>query len=309
MADCTRRLASEYRDAGISVIPLRLDGSKAPAIPSWQPYRERLATTEELDQWFAQPAGIGMIAGAISGGIEVIDFDDGELYQPWLHMVPHIVERLPVIETPSGGWHVIFRCDEIGGNIKIAMDPTREKKTLIETRGEGGYIVAEGSPCSTHATGLPYCQYSGPKLPCVPRITPQERAELWRAARTFDKSHLAATIRRKRERAAVRSSTGEHPAIAAFNERTSWESLLESHGWTSRDGERWTRPGKSFGVSARIVIADDGSEVLTVFSANSGPLSPTGSYRTWNKFTAWAAMDFNGNNQAAFQAARQEVTA
>ena len=60
-------------------------------------------------------------------------------------------------------WHVLFRCNEIGGNIKIACDPQRrEKKTLMETKGEGGLIIAEGNPCTVHKSGLPYVQYSGP---------------------------------------------------------------------------------------------------------------------------------------------------
>lgn len=303
------RLATEYRDAGISVHPLRLDGSKKNKLAAWNPYRERLATDAELSEWFGRPAGIGMICGAISGGLEVIDFDDGSLFPPWRSMVETIVERLPVVETPSGGWHVLFRCDEIGGNCKIAMDPTRKKTTLIETRGEGGYIVAEGSPCETHETGLPYAQYSGPYLPTIPRITPDERRELWRAARTFDRAELAKEIRRKRERPKRTVSGTEHPVIAAFNDRTSWEAILERHGWTSRDSEHWTRAGKSFGCSARIVVATDGSEVLTVFSGNAGALSPTGSHRTWNKFAAWTALEFSGDRRAAFNAAKNEVLA
>ncbi len=98
-----------------------------------------------------------------------------------------------------------------------------------------------------------------------------------------------------------------HPVIAAFNDRHSWDAILT--GWTTRDGEHWTRPGKQFGVSARIVVADDGSELLTVFSGNAGPLSPDGSYRTWNKFDAWAALEHRGDNRAAFIAAKQEVPA
>ena len=77
-------------------------------------------------------------------------------------------------------------------------------------------------------------------------------------------------------------------------DRHSWDAILT--GWTSRDGEHWTRPGKSFGVSARVVIADDGSELLTVFSGNAGPLSPDGSYRILSKFNAWALLAFNGDN-------------
>ena len=110
VAIAAKRLAVEYRDAGISIIPLRLDGSKAPAVTSWTPYRERLATDAELDQWFDRPQGIGLVCGTVSGGLEVIDFDDGSLFEPWRQMVKPIVEKLPVVETGGGGWHVLCRC-------------------------------------------------------------------------------------------------------------------------------------------------------------------------------------------------------
>jgi Bifunctional DNA primase/polymerase, N-terminal len=273
------KLAIEYRNAGISVIPLRLDGMKSPygeLLPilccvktrkvshSWVPYCERLPLDGELCEWFSRPLGIGMVCGAVSGGLEVIDFDDGSLFEPWHRLVSKIVDRLPVIETPSGGWHVLFRCDEIGGNVKIACDPNREKQTLIETRGQGGYIVAEGSPCETHATGLAYCQAFGPRLPTIPRITPDERRQLWAAARTKDKRGEAFTQKliAKQTRKTSGIATKLHPVIQAFNDSHSWNAILT--GWTSRDGEHWTRPGKQFGVSARVVTADDGSELLTV---------------------------------------------
>jgi len=310
MTNYIHRLSTEYRDAGLSVIPLRLDGSKAPTLKSWQPYQQKLATDEELDQWFANEAGIGMVGGAVSGGLEIVDFDDGSLFPPWRKMVAAIVDRLPVVETPSGGWHVLFRCNEIGGNTKIAMDPSRKKQTLIETRGEGGYIAAEGSPCATHATGLPYVQYSGPALPEVPRITPSERRQLWAAARTFDRAELAKEILRKQARQLVMvAPTGVHPVIAAFCLRTTWHDILEPHSWTTNDGITWTRPGKTFGTSARVVTAKDGSDVLTMFSANCGALSPTGSHKSFNKFSAWTALYFRGDNRAAFHAAKQEVAA
>ena len=311
-AIAVKRLAFEYRDAaGISIIPILLGGPKSPAIPSWTPYRERLATDAELDQWFARPHGIGMVCGFVSGGLEVIDFDDGSLFEPWRQLVKPIVERLVVVETGGGGWHVLYRCNEIGGNIKIACDPNRTKQTLIETRGEGGYIVAEGSPCSVHLSGLPYVQYSGPYLPQVPRITPDERRVLWAAARTFDKRGEAFTrkLAEKYTRTTVAHSGSTHPVVTDFNNRASWESILCRHGWTSRDGIIWTRPGKDFGTSAKVVIADDGSELLTVFSGNAGPLSPNGSHRILSKFNAWALLAFGGDNRAAFQAARNEVAA
>ena len=65
--------ATEYRDSGISIIPLKLDGSKKPAISSWEPFQKRFATDTELSNLFSQPHGIGIVTGTVSGGLEVID--------------------------------------------------------------------------------------------------------------------------------------------------------------------------------------------------------------------------------------------
>ena len=189
MIDLTLWIATQYRDAGLSVVPLRIDGSKSPAITSWKPFSERLARDSELSQWFDLPRGIGIVTGIVSGGLEVIDFDDGSLFPSWFLKVERVVSRLVIISTGGGGYHVLYRCKEIGGNTKIACDPTKEKTTLIETRGEGGYIVAHGSPRGVHASGKPYAidERSGAYLPKVPVITPAERRSLWVAARAFDK--------------------------------------------------------------------------------------------------------------------------
>ncbi len=312
VAIAVQRLAKEYRDAGISVVPMNLDGSKSPALDSWKPYQSRIANDVELSGWFGSGRhGVGLICGIVSGAMEVIDFDDGSLFEPWRQMVKPIVEKLVVVETGGGGWHVLYRCDEIGGNVKIACDPKREKQTLIETRGEGGLIVAEGNPCCIHKSGNPYCQYSGPCLPSVPRITADDRRELWKAARTFDKRGEAFTrkLSEKYTRTTVAHSGTTHPVVTDFNNRSCWESILHPAGWNSRDGIHWTRPGKDFGTSAKVVIADDGSELLTVFSGNAGPLSPNGSHRILSKFNAWALLAFGGDNRSAFKAARQEAVA
>jgi hypothetical protein len=306
------RTALAYQAAGVSVIPLRLDGSKAPALSTWQEFQKRIAEPVEVYDWFrvSGGAGIGLVAGVVSGGVEILDFDDGSLFEPWRLLVPETVEGLPVVKTPSGGWHVFYRCSEIGGNSKIAIDPSREKKTLIETRGQGGYVAAVGSAAGVHKQGA-YVQHSGPELPTIPQITPGQRRELFAATRSFDKRSQAERqqLLRKYQPKPVQPSAGTHPVIAEFCNRHSWGDILQPAGWTSRDGITWTRPGKQFGTSAKLVHGSDGQELLTVFSGNAGPLSPNGSHRSWNKFEAWRLLVHQGDNSAAFRAAKQEAVA
>ncbi len=205
-------LARSYVDAGISVIAVRLDGSKAPAVPSWKTYQERFATDGELTHWFERPAALGVIAGVVSSGLEIIDFDAGELFEPWRQAVESIVCRLPIVETPSGGYHVYYRCAEISGNHKIACDPKREKQTLIETRGQGGYVVGAGSPAAAHSANVPYVQVAGPTLPDVPTIAKPERVELWKAARVFDKAAVLEKYRATELRGVNASCTPSNQA-------------------------------------------------------------------------------------------------
>ena len=81
----TRTLAAacQYLRAGFSLIPVKADSSKAPALASWKAYQTRQPTETELDTWFDTntPHGIGLIHGAVSGHSEALDFDQPGLYE------------------------------------------------------------------------------------------------------------------------------------------------------------------------------------------------------------------------------------
>ena len=299
-------IAFEYANAGISVIPIRLDGSKAPAIKSWSEYQERIATPEEIESWFQVPSGIGIVAGFVSGSLEILDFDLGELFWPWFELVPGIASKLPVVETPSDGYHVFFRCEKIGGNCKIATDSKAEKKTLIETRGQGGYVVAAGSPFGVHKKrDRLYVQTLGPELPAVPIITVEERLELWRAARTFTKDAPPKPVKRDLKPALSLSANGPaEELIFRFNQAPDWHALLP--GWSTHDGVHWTRPNKSHGVSAKVVSSRDGVPVLTVFSSSAGVLTPPSGKvgQSYSAFELLVRLHFKGDRKAAFRAIR-----
>lgn len=326
----TFEIACKYVDAGFSVIPIKPDGSKEPALSSWNLYKDpdpkkkvkqesRKPTCKELHQWFWNTRhGIGIVGGIISGGLEIIDFDDASLFDPWFAALPTgLSSKLTVVKTP-GGWHVYYRCDEIGGNTKIAMDPDGKKQTLIETRASGGMVLAPGCPPWCHPSGKTYKRDRGPSLLSLTRIAPDERRTLFAAAREFDKrsqrekERLAARAQRKNlEGFKVTAGNGhgnlsginfETPEpIKKFNQWKEWADLLLPCGWKSSDGEHWTRPGKQNGCSARIVVSDTGEKLLTVFSGNAGPLAPSGSFKTFDKFSAWVMLNHGGNRSAAFK--------
>src|SRR5262245_3773417 len=51
--------ARHYVATGLSVIPVRLDGSKTPAFAGWREYADRQPTDSELRRWFSGPTRHG----------------------------------------------------------------------------------------------------------------------------------------------------------------------------------------------------------------------------------------------------------
>jgi len=175
-----RSHAQACLDGGLCVLPAIRDGdTKRPALAAWKPYQERLPTPDEISAWFnPQTSSMCLVCGAVSGHLEMIDFDlGGAAYEPWREAVeaqaPGLVDRLVIETTPSGGRHAVYRCSEpVSGNIKLAIKyfdadspdpltigpkdyvPRRDlttgewfvSVTLIETRGEGGLFLCAPSP-------------------------------------------------------------------------------------------------------------------------------------------------------------------
>lgn len=304
-------IARDYIAAGVCVVPMRLDGSKRPALPGWKEYQERMPSDDELATMFAKPAGIGIICGAVSSGVEVLDFDNDpdRCFNAWKdQLTPEIRGRLTVIETGGGGYHAPYRCSRIGGNEKIAMPA--EGKPYVETRGQGGLIVGVGSPIEVHASGQPYVQVMGQPLPELPTFTPDERKAMFAAARALDErgrdevvgDYIKSANRSKGTPEPVDPST----PWGAFDLQATWSEVLEPHGWKASRGGFWTRPNKKFGTSARVVKAANDCEVLCVYSTSAGALSPvTGDHQTWGKFGAYAALNHSGDRREAARAVRE----
>lgn len=295
--------------AGINVVPIKKDGSKRPA-RSWKHLESTfLSEYEALMAIKVHNFGFGAVTGSISGGLEVLDFDDPEFFEPWRKQVESIVCWLPVVETAGGGFHVYYRCDEVTSSKKIAFRD--DGKIAIETRGEGAYVVAAGNDCSVHRSGMPYIQVAGPFLPEIPRISTTDRVELWRAARSLDKGDSLAAekkqIKVRNRREAIEPPADPDGLRNRFAQLVSWSDILSPHGWRHcSDG--WIRPGKTDGVSATTNQATDGNEVLTVFSANAGPLAPVGgTFQTWGKFQAWKALNFGNDWRTAYVEAHRLI--
>ena len=164
-------IAKRYHDSGLCILPLHTDGSKATII-GWAEY-----PWYRLERYFSSlgnPSGIGILCGRRSRNLEVLDYDHKEAYPEWSNLIdPTLLARLVLVATPSGGMHAWYRCETMDHNQVLARDDKGD--VYIETRGEGGMVVAAGSPLSVHPTHKPYRLVQGNPIH-PPMITIEERA-------------------------------------------------------------------------------------------------------------------------------------
>ncbi|MFD0177243.1 hypothetical protein ACFVGZ_35745, partial [Streptomyces rochei] len=88
-----RAAARELHDAGLCVLPIKADGSKRPAV-SWMQYKVNRSTPAEHDAWFDgdRPRGIAVVYGAVSGAVELIEFEGLAIREGLLNDVTEIME-------------------------------------------------------------------------------------------------------------------------------------------------------------------------------------------------------------------------
>jgi hypothetical protein len=303
-----RRCAFAAHRVGLSVVPPKEDGGKAPD-GDWKLYQRERANETVLNGWYSNGrTGLGLVCGVASGNLEALEFDDLPTYQEYKQLaiasgLGDLVERIEAgysEQSSSTGIHWLYRCSEIGGNTKLARRPKLPEemthpedkvKVLIEIRGEDGFIITAPSYGRVHSTGQPYRLLRG-GFDSIATITPEERADLFELARTFDqmpKRIVEESTNKGSDKSGVRPGDD-------FNARGDWRSILEPHNWRpvfERGGETfWRRPGKDRGISATTNY--QGSNLFYVFSTST----PFESERGYSKFSAFALLE-HGNDYAA----------
>ncbi len=254
--------AKQYLTSGLSVLPTGSD--KRPAIDSWTSLQTNQLTTEEADKAFngSKVKGLGVICGAVSDNLEVVDVDckydlTGTLWTEFRALIeehlPEISDKLVVAETVNKGYHVYFKSPAPQGNQKLAQrsttpeererDPHEKIKVLLETRGEGGYVIAEPTP------GYKFIQGSYDRIPI---ITEAQRETLFTLAKSFHEIHEEPKAQMdqtaKDKKGLYAQGSGLSP-FEDYNQRADVVGLLQSHGWkvTGQSGQRvyLKRPGSS----------------------------------------------------------------
>lgn len=294
--------ALSFIHAGLSVLPCQLP-DKSPCtrlLPEgkWKPFQSQIATEAKVTMWFGMgdpTVAIGIIGGKVSGNLEIIDFDDPAKAKPWIDLVkanaPGLMNRLIVEKTLRGGFHVFYRCTEpVEGNLKLAhgMRPTdrgEARKTLIETRGEGGYVVTAPSP--GYRLAKPAATQDK-----VQTITTEERDILLSCARALDETALPLVDNTPPRRDS--GDEGDRPGDLYNSDPDAFVTLLRSWGWTkaftSGETTYWRRPGKDKGGISATWNHIPGR--FHVFSSNASPLE---SEVTYSPFGLFAVLECHGD--------------
>src|SRR3989344_7468775 len=141
--------ASLFRSLGMHFFPAKTDGSKEPVWqalpkneegkPTWSPYKTRLATDEELIEWFEKNSyNIAVICG--QSGFAAIDDDSYKAQGGQIKLASTLYQT-----TPSGGTHHLYKCPE-------GLRPPGNEKIAVDIRAFDSYIVV--APSANN--GVPY---------------------------------------------------------------------------------------------------------------------------------------------------------
>jgi putative DNA primase/helicase len=318
------------------VIPPVATGRKSPLV-DWKDYQVERPPHHLMRLWYNQETqhGVGLLCGQVSGNLEMLETEacvqrddefvtrienamlDAGLYDLWESMHAKYHEF-----TPAGGVHLLYRISDhpAPGNTKIAQrpkDPARYTdkdrdtmartpaavimETLIETRGEGGYVIVAPSQGPVHPTGNPWVLGYGCEPGRVPTITWEQREALVAVLAGFDVPRPR--VERPVKVAPMPDRIGTRSLVKVgddFNERADWAAILEPHGWTYHHSEGatvyWERPGgSSTGGHSATTGRDPGNDRLWVFS--SATVFPTEESIT--KFAAFTTLNHGGDWRTA----------
>lgn len=319
-----------YIESGLSLLPIRPDNPtgnpntgkepKGLSEGTWKKFAVNPMTIDDAAKEFAQGDNLGIIGGTVSGGLVIIDVDckydiKGNLWEAFSEGLKHydkeLYDKLVIQSTPSGGYHVFYRCPEVViPSGKLAMRPstaeeleahnaTAPKKAekpedkpwvLIETKAEGGYVLAAPSVFN----GKPY-QFIQGELTNIPVLTIEQNEAILHIARSFNEVQVKEWVMKERAQPLVE---GEKRPGDDFNDQVGIMDFLERYGWKrgrtmNSNAFEITRPGKKHMEKSGIVAIQQN----ICYLHTTGDLLPDG--RTLNPFAVYAYYEHGGDFSAA----------
>ena len=292
--------------AGLAPIPIRAEG-KVP-LDKWTDDQHRPMDADDIDRRFRNGCNLGIACGAGSGNLECLDFDDATLFQPFLDTLeavnPGLQQKLTTWqETPSGGFHLLYRCSApVGGNAVLARD--QDGKAAIETRGQGGQFLVAPSTATSKQDGKlhPYILHGA--LEAIPTITAEDVQLLHGIARSFDEGGDQAQEHQHQGGTRPTGATCDRPGDR-YNQETDWQELLVGYGWrylkTIGERQHWQRPGKTGPEASATLHPVQG---LYCWSTST----PLPVQKPLTPFAVFAYMEHGGDFAAAARALAAEQT-
>jgi len=121
-----------YRALGLNVIPIA-PNSKQPML-AWKEFQQRKLTDDEVKQIFTEGVNVGIVCGAISNNLVVLDFDDMEVFKKIQKYLPETL----TVKTAHDKRQFYYRAD-------YPIRKFRISELKIDVQGEGSYVVAPPS--------------------------------------------------------------------------------------------------------------------------------------------------------------------
>ena len=148
-------------DSGFSLLTVGVD--KIPNFP-WKKYQTEPPKKDEFEKNYnysgglfkkggeeIEPTtGVGIITGY--DNLEVIDIDlkvfktlkeQTDFWKEYINFLSDNIidfkDKFVIYKTINGGYHILYKCQKVGGNVKLAK-LKGHNEAIIETRGVGGYV-------------------------------------------------------------------------------------------------------------------------------------------------------------------------
>jgi hypothetical protein len=317
----TLETALAFHAQDVCVIPAATDGTKRPGTGQWSDYTRDRPTEKQLYGWFAHDhAGIGIVAGAISGGLVCLDVEGRAVNEGVFDQYKELATNSGLGDvlgavmggytetTASGGRHILWRIDDGQGvaNTKLAQRPStpeeleakpkQKLQCLIETKSEGGFVIVAPSGGPVHPDGGDWELESG-GIDTIATIDREHSDALLELARMLDQIPPPVASEPRRD-TGPRRDDGDVLPGDDFEQRTDWAEILEPHGWTltSQHGRTryWRRPDKRMGVSATTGRADDRDRLFVFTSSTEFEVE-----EPITKFHAYTVLEHGGDHGAA----------
>jgi hypothetical protein len=298
-----KSIAESYLIAGLNPLPLR--ENKAPNLPKGHKFlyelNENLLNFDSIDT-----KKIGIACGVVSENLLCIDFDKHQgqdvrsIFKKYIecsvfNLLVNL-KKVSIYETPSGGFHIIFRTDIPFKGTTLSR--YEDGNIMIETRGDGQYIAAFPSEG--------YKFISGCDLTELRKLDPEECEFLLDRAKIFNrdlsnvKKKTGSLLTDDQRKWPEEWPTNTPDGIFNNTGVDHVKKLLNEKGWnlsnsTKADDkvEYWIRPNKleEDGISATFGFKKNMFYVFT----DSPDIYPLEKDNAYSPFMLLVLLEYNGD--------------